>query len=352
MTPMLHKNSQTTKSLSRQWVDARKIPRAVSGSSHPAHRGLHVPQQSTSLNESEQTSAENEGQFRPSRRKLINMSLSTISTFAFATCACCSNVAGEAKASEWTYSPDTSGPYSWPGVCTVGQQQSPVNLLLSDTVHLNSPKYKDLVFQYDAPVDANLINTGHGSMQVNFGKGKTCVINDQTYDLLQYHFHTPSEHAMDGQRFDMEVHLVHKSQTTGNLAVVGVMLTTDLPLGNDKARENPCLANCLKMSTNLVPGVVAPVPQPKLTVDPLKLLPKSRVTKKKTSAYRPYLHYPGSLTTPPCSESVDWFVMVDPMSVSEAQVLSFMKFAGSRKTLGQNSRPIQPFLGRAFDYNL
>jgi carbonic anhydrase len=74
------------------------------------------------------------------------------------------------------------------------------------------------------------------------------------------------------------------------------------------------------MSTNLPPGVVAPVPQPKLTVDPLKLLPKSRVTKKTTSAYRPYLHYPGSLTTPPCSESVDWFVMVDPMSVTEAQV--------------------------------
>jgi hypothetical protein len=107
MTLMLHTNYQTIKSLAIQKTDARKIPRAVSGSSNSAHRGLQVFQHPQPLNQGEQTSAESDGQFRPSRRKLINMSLSTISTFAFATCACCSNVAGEAKASEWTYSKPT-----------------------------------------------------------------------------------------------------------------------------------------------------------------------------------------------------------------------------------------------------
>lgn len=83
-----------------------------------------------------------------------------------------------------------------------------------------------------------------------------------------------------------------------------------------------------------------------MSVNPKSLLPPDN-----GRGHRPYIHYNGSLTTPPCTEGVDWFVLTEPMKVSDRQVLSFMTFVGKGNTLGFNARPLQPLEGRALEYD-
>jgi carbonic anhydrase len=138
-------------------------------------------------------------------------------------------------------------------------------------------------------------------------------LGDVPYQLLQFHFHTPSEHAREGLRYAMEVHLVHKS-ADGNLAVVGVLF--------EKGKENPTLKKVLdNVSSNV--NEVKRVQEVKINA--VDLLPDERQV----------FHYTGSLTTPPCSENVNWFVMKTPMEVSDAQVRQF------ERLIGKNARPLQ-----------
>lgn len=172
-------------------------------------------------------------------------------------------------------------------------------------------------------------------MQVNFAPGNICFMNGEPYQLLQFHFHTPSEHSLDGTRYAMEAHLVHKSLSTGRLAVVGAMLDPD-------GEENRCLQTALDYGPQ--PGATVNLKEP---ADAMLLLPSAD-----EAGHRPFVHYPGSLTTPPCSEKVDWFVMTTPVRVGSGQILKFIKFVGGNKTYGQNARPLQQEYGRQFDYML
>ena len=233
----------------------------------------------------------------------------------------------------WGYT-GSAGPTRWGGIsnefalCGSGKRQSPVDIQSEKPAALYP-----LRFQYQS-VPLQVINNGHtlqanydtanGEEIVNIG-GKlypvhtnptynsTLMLGDVPYKLLQFHFHTPSEHAREGERYAMEVHLVHKN-ASGNLAVIGVLLK--------RGRQNPTLQKILDNVSGSINEVNA---VQGISVNATDLLPRNHQV----------FHYSGSLTTPPCSENVNWFVMKTPMEVSDKQVVRFAKL------IGKNARPLQ-----------
>lgn len=194
--------------------------------------------------------------------------------------------------------------------CAIGQRQSPIDIRDGIKVDLESIK-----FNY-RPSTFRIVNNGH-TVQVEVGDS-SINLTGKTYELVQFHFHRPSEEKINGQRFDMVVHLVHKSDQ-GELAVVAVLL--------ERGSENPfiqTLWNNLPLEKN------APLQPPSVIIDPSTLLP----------ATRSYYTYMGSLTTPPCSEGVLWMVMKQPVQVSQEQINIFSRLYKN------NARPIQPIAGR------
>lgn len=257
-----------------------------------------------------------------SRRSLLKWgAVSMIAT----GCSCCPDSPAEAAAKKgpsWGYEYE-NGPTTWGGICSTGVDQSPVDF--ERVKQMPSKGQAQFKFNYTPETKATVINTGHGTMQVNFPAGQTCSLGDREFELLQFHFHAPSEHSMDGVRGAMEVHLVHKDKATGGLAVLGSVMTV-------KSFSNPVVAKALS-DAPVDPGEPLPLSGP---IDLMKLLPE-----KTEKGNRPFMHYIGSLTTPPCSESVDWFVFRDPVSVSPFQVLDFQSFLTKGDSLGRNSRPLQ-----------
>lgn len=216
----------------------------------------------------------------------------------------------------WTYEGE-EGPAHWGDLspdyaaCSVGKSQSPIDL--------SNPAPKDvanLVFHYQ-PSKINILNNGH-TIQVNYDPGSYLELDGVRYDLLQFHFHAPSEHSINGKLAEAELHLVHKS-ADGKLAVVGILINA--------GAENPAF----KTTWDNLPAEKGPVQQIGAEVNATGMLPAIQET------YR----YEGSLTTPPCSEGVKWNVMVEPIEMSEAQLAAFTHiFEG-------NNRPVQPLDGRA-----
>jgi carbonic anhydrase len=193
-------------------------------------------------------------------------------------------------------------------LCAKGLTQSPIDIEKTYKTQLDK-----IEFAYkETPL--KIINNGH-SVQVNYDPGSFVTIDGQKFELVQFHFHAPSEHTVKGAFYDMELHLVHKNDR-GELAVVGVFMKK----GKDNKVIQVLWDNLPKElnKENAVEG---------LSVNVSGLLPKD--TK--------YYHYYGSLTTPPCSEGVNWSVVKTPIEVSEAQIERF------RKALGfDNNRPVLP----------
>lgn len=268
------------------------------------------------------------------KRRQVLGAAATVAAGAF-VCPCCGP--SPANAAAWGYD-DVSGPANWGGVCKGGVRQSPVNLPLEGDQKVKLvPTGFD--FQYRPAEIVRLLNTGHGTMQVNFPSGlSVATVNGRRLRLLQFHFHSPSEHAFGGTRTAMEAHLVHKDLETGGLAVVGVMM---LPGGR---YLNPALELALDYAPRNH-GVEAGCPRP---VSALDLLPPPRYGTKE----RPFVHYQGSLTTPPCTEGVEWYVFMDPLIITDKQCLDFMNFVGDGVSYGQNSRPLQQLGERNLDYRI
>jgi carbonic anhydrase len=219
-----------------------------------------------------------------------------------------------------------AGPAQWGklsptwAVCSEGRAQSPIDIDKTEQADLPALKAQfrpaELKIVHHEHM-ADVINTGH-SIQVNYTEGDKLKLGSEEFELIQYHFHHPSEHTVAGKHFPMEMHMVHKSADS-KLAVVGVFITEGAP--------NPSFE-----------PVWANLPQSKSTeyhlehvkVDVNRLLPES------TTSYR----YTGSLTTPPCSEDVKWIVMSMPVQLSAKQIQSF------RTILKENNRPTQPLNSR------
>jgi carbonic anhydrase len=237
---------------------------------------------------------------------------------------------GAVAASEgphWAYH-GAEGPSSWGklspefATCASGRAQSPIDI--GETSSGSLPTLQSdfrpasLRIAHTEHV-ADAINNGH-TVQVTYADGAdTLTVGDTRYELVQFHFHVPSEHAVHGKRSPMEMHFVHKS-ASGQLAVIGVLV--------EEGAENPAFGPMLR-NLPKAKGTERHYEHVKVDVD--DLLPKVRTT------YR----YEGSLTTPPCAEGVKWLVMTNPLFVSRAQIAAFTK------VLEANNRPLQPGNGRA-----
>jgi carbonic anhydrase len=229
-----------------------------------------------------------------------------------------------AGAAHWDY--ETDGPATWGSLspdfaaCGAGRKQSPIDLTGAKpaklTQLLTSFQPAELRVVHHEHM-ADVVNTGH-SVQVNAAGTDTVTVGDERYVLLQYHFHSPSEHRVDGRSFPAEMHMVHKA-ADGRLAVIGVLI--------EEGAANPAFA---AIGANLPKAKGEENHLPHVTVDADDLLPASRMS------YR----YSGSLTTPPCSEDVTWIVMATPITASAEQI------AALRRVLTANNRPVQPLNGR------
>lgn len=217
----------------------------------------------------------------------------------------------------WAYEGE-HGPESWgdlsPGFiqCKVGVNQSPIDIV--DSVEADLPP---LVLDYNSHT-TDLINNGH-TAQMNVEPGSFLRIEGEEFELLQFHIHVPSEHWVNGEQFLLEVHYVHKN-TQGELAVVGVLY--------NEGEDPPKLAQHISS----IPRVVGkPVP---FDV-PLSGLAIASVDKD-------YYRYNGSLTTPPCSEGVRWYVLKEILTVSKKRRDIFNELIGddARGPQPINARPV------------
>lgn len=214
-------------------------------------------------------------------------------------------------APHWTYDGATDGPAAWGTLspdfvsCASGERQSPINIASTVRIGLT-----DAVFHY-GPSDLTIVNNGH-TVQANVVPGYYIELDGERYDLLQFHFHVPSEHVVKGESFAMEMHFVHAS-AAGELAVVGVLFASGAANAVLAPIWSVLPANAGDEATLAAFNLPA-------------LLPSDR------TAYR----YSGSLTTPPCSEDVKWSVLRGSLTVAPAQAQAFSDL------IGANNRPIQP----------
>jgi carbonic anhydrase len=213
-------------------------------------------------------------------------------------------------AEHWSYE-GPQGPEKWGDlepanrVCSVGGQQSPVDVV--DTI---SAKLTPIKPNWARRADT-IVNNGH-TIQLNFAEGSKLTAPGGEYKLVQCHFHRPSEHLVNGKTYPMEVHFVH-ANAAGGLAVVGVLMEN----GKPNAMFNKIVST--------MPAKEGPPVKADAAINPNGLLP-SKLT---------YYRYPGSLTTPPCSETVDWLLLTEPIQVAAADVEAFSKL------YARNARPPQ-----------
>lgn len=225
---------------------------------------------------------------------------------------------GSEGAPHWSYGGRT-GPAHWAalengyGTCGAGREQSPIDIRPRSAIKARLPA---ITFDYQ-PAPLKIVDNGH-TIQVNYAPGSFITVDGKRYELQQFHFHKPSEEAIDGKHADMVAHLVHKDDQ-GHLAVVAVLL--------EAGKVNPMLA---AVWNNLPARKNSEVDAPDVQVNAADLLP----------ADHGYYTFAGSLTTPPCSEGVTWFVLKRPAAVSTGQIARFAH------SYPMNARPLQPLNGR------
>lgn len=216
----------------------------------------------------------------------------------------------------WDYG-DALGPTHWGDLkpefaaCKNGHHQSPIDI--------RNPKKAALPpIQFDyKPTSLHIIDNGH-TIMINYGPGSSITVGDKKYMLKQFHFHRPSEEKIDGKNFDMTVHLVHADEE-GKLAVVAVLL--------QKGQDNP-----------LVHELWNDLPKEK---DKEEFFDNAEINLSQIlPADRGYYMFSGSLTTPPCSEDVTWFVMKHPTTISAKEIQQFSQL------YRDDARPTQPLYDR------
>jgi carbonic anhydrase len=234
-----------------------------------------------------------------------------------ATALCCAHGV-RAEGPHWSYQ-GHGGPAEWGeldpafATCQLGKLQSPIDIRGAKAADLPAIK-----FDYK-PSPLRVIDNGH-SIQVNYAPGSSIDVGGTRYELVQFHFHKPSEEKIDGKAHAMVAHLVHKG-ADGKLAVVAVLL--------DAGGTNPTIDTIWK-NLPQEKGKEATV---NATIDAATLLP----------ADHGYYTFQGSLTTPPCSEDVRWFVLKTPVKVAGSEITAFGKI------YPMNARPSQPLNGRTLE---
>ena len=216
----------------------------------------------------------------------------------------------------WSYTGPT-GPAKWGTrqdfvVCVTGTAQSPIDIPTPMSGRRPSP----LLFNYK-PSPLRIIDNGH-TIQVNYAPGSFVTVGGKQYQLVRFDFHKPSEEKVSGKDHEMVAHLVHEDKD-GKLAVVAIFL--------DPGKEN-----------GLIKTLWSNLPQTKekesvvdtVKINAIELLPQDKG----------YYMFPGSLTTPPCTENVTWYVLKTPTQISADEIARFGKL------YPMNARPVQPLNGR------
>jgi carbonic anhydrase len=225
-----------------------------------------------------------------------------------------------AEDAKWSYSGET-GPENWAEIsedyalCKTGKNQSPVNIDLKATA---SADKKGIKFNYGLIIPDSIVNNGK-FIQADVSMGTDITVDDIEFELKSLQFHMPSENTVDGQHFPMEVQFVHESKKK-ELAYVSMMF---IP-----GRQNRLLSKILEE----LPAEVGK--EEHLSGNSLRSI---EMRKKLDSYYR----YNGSMTTPPCSEGVRWFIMKQNQSLSKEQ---YAAFKAAMKE--DNNRPVQPLNAR------
>lgn len=193
------------------------------------------------------------------------------------------------------------------------RSQSPIDIVAADAVAADPAEPRAIEFSHTHGVVDKVEDNGH-AVQVDT-HATEATIRGRHFTLAQFHFHAQSEHTLDGRHFPLEGHFVFKAQD-GRLAVIGVMY--------EQGKANPVAQEVLD---RLAAGEAKPAQH---EIDIEGLIPKSHG----------YYHYLGSLTTPPLTENVEWYVMPAPVAMSKRQIDGFL--AHYRR----NNRNIQPLNGR------
>lgn len=224
----------------------------------------------------------------------------------------CPLCAWDARAADahWSYE-GSDGPANWGNldptnrVCSTGVQQSPIDI--RDPIRAQLAPLR-VIWEKRAET---IVNTGR-TVQLNMGEASVLGYGSANYRLLQFHFHHPSEHLIAGKTLPMEIHFVH-ANAAGSLAVIGVLIAA----GRANAAFNKIVST--------MPEQEGPAIAADRAINPNSLLPSSRS----------YYRYSGSLTEPPCSETVDWLLLTDPIQVADADIARFAKL------FPMNARPVQ-----------
>lgn len=246
-----------------------------------------------------------------------------IRNYALPAIICCGLVLVATNAAQehhpehiWDYG-QSLGPRHWGelkpefALCKNGHRQSPIDI--------RNPKKADLPpIQFDyKPSPLHIIDNGH-TIMINYGPGSFLSVRGVEYALKQFHFHRPSEETIDGKGYEMVVHLVH-ANLEGKLAVVAVLL--------QRGEDNPLVR---ELWNDLPKEKEKEESLDSVQIDAAGLLP----------ADRGYYTFTGSLTTPPCTENVTWFVLKHPVTVSAAEIEQFSKLYRN------DARPTQPLYER------
>ena len=255
------------------------------------------------------------------------------------SCGKTQNVPSATEKIEWGYETE-NGPDVWAQLspeyflCAEGKHQSPIDL-----VNPTPAELPPIPYDY-RPTSMNIRNTGH-TIEVTCPEGSWIEVDGTRYELIQFHFHAPSEHTVVGKLFDMEAHFVHKSED-GTLAVVGLLIES----GRHKHVFDPIWSHlpAVPGETQRIENVTE---DGSLIIDPrFMFAPNDHVEDVAPSSFGNYYRYDGSLTTPPCSEDVTWIVLTTPIEMSEAQIAAF------KAIIHDNNRPVQPLNGRKLLVNV
>lgn len=219
-----------------------------------------------------------------------------------------------------------AGPADWenlaellkidPYLCREGKHQSPIDLNNFSEINVSVPKINNLSIDYSS-TPIRIINNSH-TIHLSYGSGSKVKWQNKTFELIQFHFHSPSEHTISQKQYDMEMHLVHKSKDQKFL-VLGILMK--------KGEHNSNIQKIWDRIPNALNKEIFYQDDP-FNVE--ELLPSEKE----------FFYYSGSLTTPPCLENVNWFVMKKPIAVSNDQINFFQKF------INQNARPTQKLNNR------
>ncbi|MGH7184858.1 MAG: carbonic anhydrase [Pseudomonadota bacterium] len=223
-----------------------------------------------------------------------------------------------ADSGRWTYAGPT-GPAKWGSLekdfvqCTQGKNQSPIDIPDNEARKGDLPP---LLFAYK-PSPLRIVDNGH-TIQVSYAPDSWVTVAGRRYELIEFHFHKPSEEKISGKSHDMVAHLVHRDKE-GKLAVVAILL--------DSGKENALIKT---LWSRLPQGKGKEVVDEAVKINALGLLPQNKG----------YYAFAGSLTTPPCSENVAWYVLKTPVEISADEIARFARL------YPMNARPVQPLNGR------